>query len=293
MTLGCIRGSSFSLCSLSSSVPTLEVKNTYAISTPVASRKEGAKQVEEWGRRQHIKPTCCENTQMLQGLLLHQQQRTASTCPSPLRQHKWKPNSQALKVICLSSPPLLPLPATFCLPLASYYFLVNKVVSVSLKSIELMVRPGRIIHRDLLALQFCIIYYKCLWAEGSCLDFTQGMIVCLLVRLFLCLFSFSPPFFSFSLFLSFPFFLCFWSQLSSKYRRFAVESTLVVVDHTLFPCFHDLLRISPVARGCSEETSGFHSLWKRNQFMKIEHIRLLGTHLKVFPLPRLVPKHHS
>lgn len=148
--------------------------------------------------------------QMLQGLLLHRQQRTASTCPSPLRQHKWKPNSQALKVICLSSPPLLPLPATFCLPLASYYFLVNKVVSVSLKSIELVVRPGRIIHRDLLALQFCIIYYKCLWAEGSCLDFTQGMIVCLLVRLFLCLcFPFPPPFFLSHCFFLFPSFYVF------------------------------------------------------------------------------------
>lgn len=59
-TLRCIRGSSSSPCFLSSFVPTLE--NPNAISTPVVSRKGGIKQVEEWGRRQPIKPTCCKNT---------------------------------------------------------------------------------------------------------------------------------------------------------------------------------------------------------------------------------------
>lgn len=270
VTLRCIRGSSSSPCSLSSFVPTLE--NLKAISTPVASRKEGAKKWKNEAEGSLSNQHAVKTPQMLQGLLLHGQQSTASTFPSPLRQHKWKPNSYALKVICLSSPPPLPLLATFCPSLASYYFHVDRVVSVSLKNIELVVRPGRIIHRHPLALQFCIVYYKCLWAEGSCLDF-KGVIFCLLLwLLFYFCFPFSLPFF---LLVFFPllFIFFFLSQLSSKYQRFAVESTFAVVDHTLFPCFHDLLRIFPVARGCYEETTGFYSLWKMNQFMKIEHRR--------------------
>lgn len=152
------------------------------------------------------------------------------------------------------------------LPLATSYFLINKLVSVFLEDIGFIVRPGRIICSDSLTL--------CSFAspvKNAC-KLRAGVLTLLKQWLFdyfcssFCVWIFlsSSSLFlnSFSPFLNLIFLpSCFLvNQLSGKDQRFALGSALAVIDHTLLPYFPESLRLSPVARESLEETSGLHSL---------------------------------
>lgn len=132
---------------LPSFVSTQEVGNPRATSAPAVSGKVGAKQVEESGKRQQIKPTHCKINPLKHsdtagavspsamderehpqhcGCSIH----WAKSCQGStdksqfLAPRGWKPSS------CHH---LLPSPATFTPWLAASYFLVHNMVSVFLK----------------------------------------------------------------------------------------------------------------------------------------------------------------
>jgi len=188
--------------------------------------------VEESGRRQQIKPTGCKND-----LLKHSDAAgaspsavdksipsavaTASACPSPAKAAQTKAQFlllEGLEVTCPSPPPLLPSLATFTPSLAMSSFLVNKVVSVFLKGIGFVVRPGRIIHNDSLALgSFESSITNACEPRAVALTLLKEWLFAYLYSSF-CVhsFLFFPPLFYFS-----PFFfliLFFLTQISSAAR---------------------------------------------------------------------------